>query len=106
MTRLRLLAPVALFALAAGCPLIPTESARSVGAEVRVTTIGRGAADSTYVDASFFSLTGGERIAFRNDSLRVQDVAGRRADGGQTAFMVRVALAHAAVEQGLRVRLP
>lgn len=106
MTRLRLLAPLALFALAAGCPLFPTEPARSVGANVRITTTGRGAADSTQVEASFFSLTGGERIAFRNDTLRVQDVVGGRADGGRTAFVARVPLDSAAAEQGLRVRLP
>jgi hypothetical protein len=106
MTRLRLLAPLALFALAAGCPLVPTGPARSVGADVRITTTGRGAADSTEVNASFLSLDQGDRITFRNDTLRVQDVVGTRADGRLPAFVVRVPLDSAAVEQGLRVRLP
>jgi hypothetical protein len=106
MTRLRLLAPLALFAVAAGCPLFPTGPARSVGADVRIATTGRGAADSAEVNASFFSLDQGVRITFRNDTLRVQDVAGTRAGGGQTAFVVRVPLDSVAIEQGLRVRLP
>jgi hypothetical protein len=106
MTRLRLLAPLALFTVAAGCPLFPTEPARSVGADVRITTTSRGAGDSTEVNASFFSLDQGVRITFRNDTLRVQDVAGTRPGGGQTAWVVRVPLDSAAVEQGLRVRLP
>lgn len=106
MTRLRLPAVLALLTVSAGCWLVPTEPARSVAAEVQITTTGRGAADSTYVDASFFSITGGERIAFRNDTLRVQDVAGSRAEGGRTAFVARVPLDSAAAEEGVRVRLP
>jgi hypothetical protein len=106
MTRLRLSAALAVLALAAGCRLFPTGPARSVAAEVRIATTGRGAADSTEVDAAFFSLTGGERITFRNDTLRVQNVVGRRADGRRTAFVARVPLDSAAAEQGLRVRLP
>jgi hypothetical protein len=106
MTRLRLPAALALLALAAGCRLFPTEPARSVGADVRITTTGRGTVDSTEVVAAFFSLTGGERIAFRNDTLRVQDVAATRAGGERRVFVVRVPLDSAAAEQGLRVRLP
>jgi hypothetical protein len=106
MTRLRLPVALALLALAPGCWLLPTEPARSVAADVRITTTGPGAADSTQVEAAFFSVTGGERITFRNDTLRVQNVVGRRADGGRTAFVARVPLDSAAAEQGLRVRLP
>lgn len=106
MTRLRLPALLALLALTAGCPLFPTEPARSVGADVRITTTGRGDADSMEVVAMFLSLTGGDRITFRNDTLRVQNVVGTRADGRRTAFFARVPLDSAAIEQGLRVRLP
>jgi hypothetical protein len=105
MTRLRIPAALALLALA-GCPLFPTEPARSVAADVRIATTGRGAADSAEVNATFFSLTGGERITFRDDTLRVQNVAGTRSGGSRTAFFVRVPLDSAAIEQGLRVRLP
>jgi hypothetical protein len=106
MTRLRVSAALAFFALAGGCRLFPTEPARSVGAEVRIVTTGRGNADSTEVDATFFSLDSGERITFRRDTLWVQDVAGMRADGGRIAFVARVPLDSAAAAQGLRVRLP
>jgi hypothetical protein len=105
MTRLRPPAAFALLALA-GCPLFPTEPARSVGAEVRIITTGRGGADTTHVNASFFSITGGDRITFRNDTLRVQNAVGKRAGGTQTAFIAGVQLDSAAAEQGLRVRLP
>jgi hypothetical protein len=105
MTRLRIPAALALLALAA-CPLFPTGPARSVAADVRIATTGRGAADSAEVNATFFSLTGGDRITFRDDTLRVQNVAGTRSGGSRTAFFVRVPLDSAAIEQGLRVRLP
>lgn len=106
MTRLRLSAALSLLTLAAGCVLFPTEPARSVAAEVRIGTTGVGAADSAVVDAAFYSVSGGDRITFRNDTLRVQNVVGRRADGGRTAFVARVPLDNAAIQQGLRVRLP
>lgn len=106
MSRFRIPAAFVLLALAAGCRWNPTEPARSIVAEVRVTTTGRGTADSTQVDAGFISLAGGDLIRFRSDTLRVENVIGTRQGGRQTAFSARVALDSAAVAQGLRVRLP
>lgn len=108
MPNVRRYAALALLALAAGClmdPIDPTKLARSIGADVQVSTRGRGA-DSTYVNASFYSRDGGGRIDFRSDTLRVQNVTGTRAGGLQSSFFARVPLDSAALVGGLRVRLP
>ena len=104
MPDVRRCAAFALLALAAGCEH-PIESAHSVMAEVQVTTHGRGA-DSTVVQASFFSLSGGERIDFSIDTLRVQNVIGTRTSPRPPVFVARVPLDSAAKAGGLHVRLP
>jgi hypothetical protein len=96
-------AAVVLLALAAGC-IVPTGPATSIAADIRVTTRGTGA-DSTHVQADFIPLDG-DRIDFRSDTLRVQNVTGTRAGSRQTAFFASVPLDSAAVAGGLRVRLP
>ncbi|HEX8316903.1 hypothetical protein [Longimicrobium sp.] len=78
MPRTRRYAALALLALAAGC-IVPTGPAKSIATEVQVSTRGRGA-DSTYVDALFIPIDG-DRIDFRSDTLRVQNVTGTRAGG-------------------------
>jgi hypothetical protein len=103
MPRTRRHAALALLALAAGCT-IPTGPAKSISAEIRVSTRGSGA-DSTHVDA-FFVPFDGDRIKFRSDTLRVQNVTGKRAGNRETAFYASVPLDSAAVAGGLRVRLP
>ncbi|HEY0025900.1 MAG TPA: hypothetical protein VGB24_23625 [Longimicrobium sp.] len=63
-------------------------------------------ADSTHVSASFYSLDGGDRIHFRSDTLRVQNVVAKGVSGQSAVFFARVPLDSAAVAGGLRVRLP
>jgi hypothetical protein len=104
MPNVRRCAALALLALATGCDH-PIESALSIMAEVEVSTRGRGA-DSTVVQALFTSLTGGERIDFNIDTLRVQNVTAARVDPRNPVFVARVPLDSAAVANGLRVRLP
>jgi hypothetical protein len=103
MPRTRRHAALALLALAAGC-IVPTGPAKSIAAEVHVSTRGRGA-DSTHVQAFFIPIDG-DRIDFRSDTLRVQNVTGTREGGRQTAFSASVPLDSATVAGGLRVRLP
>jgi hypothetical protein len=108
MPRIRRHAALALLALAAGCRLDiadPTKPARAIAADVQVSTRGRGP-DSTHVRASFYSLSGGGRIDFRSDTLRLQNVTGARAGDRETAFLASVPLDSAAAAGGLRVRLP
>jgi hypothetical protein len=58
------------------------------------------------VHASFSPLEG-DRIEFRSDTLRVQNVIARRTgEGRQTTFYASVPLDSATVAGGLRVRLP
>jgi hypothetical protein len=57
------------------------------------------------VQAEFIPLDG-DRIDFRSDTLRVQDVNGRRGGYRSTSFFASVPLDSAAVAGGLRVRLP
>lgn len=104
MPNVRRHAALALLALAAGC-IIPTGPATSIAADVQVSTRGLGA-DSTHVSASFYSLDGGDRIHFRSDTLRVQNVVARGASGPSAVFFARVPLDCAALAHGLRVRLP
>ena len=104
MPNVRRHAALVLLALAAGC-IVPTGPAQSIAADVQVSTRGFGA-DSTYVNASFYSLDGGDRIRFRSDTLRVQNVIVRGSTGQSAAFFARVPLDSAAVASGLRVRLP
>ena len=103
MPRIRRLVALALLAVAAGC-IVPTGPAKSIATEVQVTTRGSGA-DSTHVHAMFIPIDG-DRIEFRSDTLRVQNVTGTRAGGRQFAFSASVPLDSAAVAGGLRVRLP
>ncbi len=92
-----------MLALAAGC-ILPTGPAKSIAADITVSTRGSGA-DSAYVEASFIPLDG-DRVDFRSDTLRVQNVFGKRAGGRQSPFYASVPLDSAAVAGGLRVRLP
>lgn len=96
-------AALALLALVAGC-ILPTEPAKSIAADVLVSTRGRGT-DSTHVRAEFMPL-GGDRIDFRSDTLHVQNVTGTRVGSRKTTFSASVRLDSAAVAGGLRVRLP
>lgn len=91
-----------LLTFVAAC-ILPTAPGRVIVAEVQVNTDGRGA-DSTHVQATFIALSGGERIDFRSDTLRVQDAIGTRKQARQ--YFARVPLDSAAVANGLRVRLP
>lgn len=91
-----------LLTLAAAC-VLPTTPGRVIVAEVQVSTHGRGA-DSTHVQATFIALSGGERIDFRSDTLRVQNAIGTRTQKRQ--FSARVPLDSAVVANGLGVRLP
>ncbi|HZG43600.1 MAG TPA: hypothetical protein VEY93_11590 [Longimicrobium sp.] len=109
MPNVRRYAILALLALAAGCRLDiadPTKPARSVAADVQVSTRGHRGADSTAVLAAFYSLDGGERIDFRSDTLRVQNVIGKRSGSLNPSFIAQVPLDSAALVGGLRVRLP
>ena len=104
MPDVRRRAALALIALAAGCQH-PSESALSIMADVEVSTGGRGA-DSTVVRVSFTPLSGGERIDFSIDTLRVQNVIGTRTSPRPPVFAARVPLDSAAMANGLRVQLP
>lgn len=104
MPRTRRYATLALLALPAGC-IVPTGPAKSIAADVQVSTRGLNA-DSTYVSASFYALDGGDRIHFRSDTLRVQNVVAKEASRESALFFARVPLDSAAVVDGLRVRLP
>jgi len=104
MPNVRRYAALVLLALAAGC-ILPTGPAKSVAADVQVSTRSFGA-DSTFVNASFYALDGGDRIHFRSDTLRVQNVVTKGVSGQAAAFSARVPLDSAAVAGGLRVRLP
>jgi hypothetical protein len=104
MPSVRRTAALALLALAAGC-IVPTGPARSVLADVEVSTRGRGA-DSTHVNATFIPVDGGDRVDFRSDTLRVQNVIGTRSGSRQTAFFAKVPMDSATAADGLRVRLP
>jgi hypothetical protein len=109
MPNVRRHAILALLALAAGCRLDiadPNEPARSVAADVQVSTRGHRGGDSTVVLASFYSMSGGGRIDFRSDTLRVQNVIGTRTSDRQPSFIAQVPLDSAARAGGLRVRLP
>lgn len=105
MPNVRRRAALVLLALAAGC-ILPTGPARSIAAHVEVSTRTHNGIDSTHVLASFTPLEG-DRIDFRSDTLRVQNVIARRTGGGrQMTFFAAVPLDSAVVAGGLQVRLP
>ncbi len=104
MPRIRRRAALVLLSLAAGC-IVPTGPAKSIAADVQVSTRGFGA-DSTHVRASFYAMDGGDRIHFRSDTLRVQNVIAKGASGQSALFVAGVPLDSAAIAHGLRVRLP
>lgn len=96
-------AAVALLVLASGC-ILPSEPARSVAADVSVSYVAPvGSAPSVDVQAIFHAMEG-ERIRFRSDTLRVENVIGTQF--GRDGFGARTTLDSASLADGVRVRLP
>ncbi|HEX8395450.1 MAG TPA: hypothetical protein VF665_24075 [Longimicrobium sp.] len=109
MIRIRRSALFAVLALSAGCIRFPTGTERDadrVSADIQLFTLARGTADSLAIDARYYSMDGGERVRFANDTLRVQGAAVATYRDEYAGFFARVPLTSALLAQGVRIAPP